>query len=159
MPVLWYCRKGIILWVLHSAGKAACTLQVPHVLMRNGVCMYFLSFQLACFCSVCNFQLLYFSRRASQTLGRVIFICSVSWVRWRFSGSLLFVLPSDYRLPLAGNLEIFWTYMVGGTMSWCEEPMRFWHLIMTLLKVKQGHFETPILVLLNFSSIITAKGV
>ena len=37
--------------------------------------------------------------------------------------------------------------------------MRFWHLIMTLLKVKQEHFETPILVLLNFSSTITAKGV
>ena len=110
MPVLWYCRKGIILWVLHSAGKAACTLQVPHVLMRNGVCMYFLSFWLACFCSLCNFQLLYFSRRVSQTLCRVIFICSVSWVGWRFSGSLLFVLPSDYRLPLAGDLEIFGHY-------------------------------------------------
>ena len=28
--------------------------------------------------------------------------------------------------------------------------MRFWHLNMTLLKVKQGHFETAILILHNF---------
>ena len=120
--------------------------------------MYFLSFQLACFCSLCNFQLLYFSRRVSQTLCRVIFFAVCH--EWDEGFQVLsFVLPSDYRLPLAGDLEIFWTYMVGGTMSWCKKPMRFWHLIMTLLKVKQGHFETPILVLLNFSSIITAKDV
>ena len=37
--------------------------------------------------------------------------------------------------------------------------MRFWHLNMTLLKVKQEDFETAIVVLRNYSSFITAKGV
>ena len=37
--------------------------------------------------------------------------------------------------------------------------MRFWHLNMILLKVKQGHFETAMLILRNFLSFITAKGV
>ena len=32
--------------------------------------------------------------------------------------------------------------------------MRFWHLNMTLLKVKQGHFETAILVLHNFFGLL-----
>ena len=32
--------------------------------------------------------------------------------------------------------------------------MRFWHLNMTLLKVKQGHFETVILVLHNFFDLL-----
>ena len=48
----------------------------------------------------------------------------------------------------------WWTNKVGGTMdltmSWCLEPMRFWHPNMKLQKVKQGHFVTAILVLPNF---------
>ena len=39
---------------------------------------------------------------------------------------------------------------VEGTMSWCLETNEIWHLIMTLLKVKQRHFETTILILQNF---------
>ena len=35
--------------------------------------------------------------------------------------------------------------------------MRFWHLNMKLLKVKQGHFETSILVLDNFSPFLRLK--
>ena len=35
--------------------------------------------------------------------------------------------------------------------------MRFWHLNMKLLKVKQGHFETSILVLDNFFAFLRLK--
>ena len=48
---------------------------------------------------------------------------------------------------------------VGGTrtMSWCQEPMRFWHLNMTLLRVKQGHFESAILFFSIFRLLLRLK--
>ena len=35
-------------------------------------------------------------------------------------------------------------------MSLYQEPMRFWHINMILLNIKQGHFETATLILHNF---------
>ena len=37
------------------------------------------------------------------------------------------------------------------------EPMRFWHLNMTLLRVKQGHFETAILFFSIFRLLLRLK--
>ena len=57
---------------------------------------------------------------------------------------------------LCGFVALFVRMCVAGTnkvedtMSLCKESMRFWHLNMTLLKVKQEHFEIAILVLHNF---------
>ena len=51
-------------------------------------------------------------------------------------------LALPVRMCVPGVNKVPWVYAL--------EPMRIWHLNMTLLKVKQGHFETAILILYNF---------
>ena len=50
---------------------------------------------------------------------------------------------------------------VEGNMRWCVRTNEILasNVAFTRLKVKQGHFETAILILHMFSSFITAKGV
>ena len=53
-------------------------------------------------------------------------------------------------LALSVRMSVAGTNKVEGIMSWCYEPMRCLHLNITLLKVKQEHFEIATLILHSF---------
>ena len=51
----------------------------------------------------------------------------------------------------------WWANKVGGTLSWCQETMRFWHLNMKLLKVNKGTLRPPSWFLTIFSPFLRLK--